>query len=190
MRNTENLRLQRMARLVDSYARVADVGCAQAPNTFLQADRLIGIDIAPASLPTQYSEYFCGTVEDFLEVSGPSSIDAIVAGEILEHLHDPFAFLTTCRDILRPGGKLVLSTPNPNSVIERILTLFLSRRFFYTCEHIFIFPQRWLIRLLELAGFTNIRLYSGGFPLPLIGLIPFPRPWCYQTIAEAYRREP
>ena len=189
MKNRENLRLRRMARLVDGYSRVADVGCAQMPNTFLRADYLVGIDIAEARFPKSYSQCFKGTIEDFLEVSGPSTIDAIVAGEIIEHLRDPLAFLGTCRDIIRPGGKLVLSTPNPNSYIERALTLFLSRRFFYTREHIFLFPQRWLIRLLDVAGFTNIRLYSGGFPIPIVGLVPFPRPWCYQTIAEAYRRD-
>ena len=94
----------------------------------------------------------------------------------------------------RPGGIIVLTTPNPTSPIERLLTTPLSRRFFYgkggvyqPFGHICLYPQRWLIRMLEVAGFTGVKLSSGGFPLPGVGLVPFPRPWCYQTIAEAAR---
>jgi SAM-dependent methyltransferase len=117
-----------------------------------------------------------------------SEFDAITAGEILEHLEDPMGFLRACYETLAPGGILVLSTPNPNSPIERLLTITLSRRFFYTDDHIMLFPQRWLIRMLERSGFSDVRLYSGGFPVPPLGLVPFPRAWCYQTIASAVRK--
>lgn len=39
--------------------------------------------------------------------------DVIVAGDIIEHLEDLRGFLTSCRSHLRPGGKLLISTPNP-----------------------------------------------------------------------------
>ncbi len=32
--------------------------------------------------------------------------------QVLEHLQDPASFVRECRDVLRPGGVLVLSTPN------------------------------------------------------------------------------
>ncbi len=38
--------------------------------------------------------------------------DAIVALELIEHLENPRAFLRQCRLLLRPGGVLLLSTPN------------------------------------------------------------------------------
>ena len=98
------------------------------------------------------------------------------------------SFLRACRETLAPGGTLVLSTPNPNSFIERLLTITLSRRFFYTNDHVMLFPQRWLIRMLERSGFSDVQLYSGGFPVPPLGLIRFPRAWCYQTIASAVRK--
>ena len=186
-RHREHLRLRRIAKLVDGGKIVVDVGCAHAPNYLLSAHTVIGIDIEEMQLPTNYSGSFVGTLDDFISSYGRARVDALVAGEILEHLHDPLSFLKSCYEALRPGGKLVLSTPNPNSPIERILTLFLSRRFYYTWEHVFLFPQRWLIRLLELTGFDQVRLHSGGFPVPGLGLVPFPRPWCYQTIAEAVR---
>ena len=40
------------------------------------------------------------------------SFDLIVSFEVFEHLEDPQRYLSECRRVLRPGGRLVLSTPN------------------------------------------------------------------------------
>ena len=40
------------------------------------------------------------------------SVDAVVALQVLEHLDRPEGFLRGCVDVLRPGGTVVLSTPN------------------------------------------------------------------------------
>lgn len=42
------------------------------------------------------------------------SFDAVTSFETLEHLHQRSDFLAELRRVLRPGGKLVLSTPNAN----------------------------------------------------------------------------
>ena len=42
----------------------------------------------------------------------PASVDGIVAMQVVEHLDDAGAFLDDVRRALRPGGVLVLSTPN------------------------------------------------------------------------------
>jgi 2-polyprenyl-3-methyl-5-hydroxy-6-metoxy-1,4-benzoquinol methylase len=45
------------------------------------------------------------------ELGGPYA--AIVAAELIEHLDDPGAFLANARRALAPGGRLLLTTPNP-----------------------------------------------------------------------------
>lgn len=50
--------------------------------------------------------------------------DVVVAGELIEHLSNPGLFLDCVRDHLRPGGKLVLTTPNRFAFV-RFLSLFL-----------------------------------------------------------------
>lgn len=42
----------------------------------------------------------------------PRSLDAVVALQAIEHLHCAAAFLLACHAALRPGGTMVLSTPN------------------------------------------------------------------------------
>lgn len=50
--------------------------------------------------------------------------DAIHAGDVIEHVSDLGGFLSFCRDSLKPGGILVVTTPNPHSYefIKRIFS--------------------------------------------------------------------
>lgn len=40
------------------------------------------------------------------------SVDVVVAGEVFEHLYSPLHFLREISRVLRPGGRLILTTPN------------------------------------------------------------------------------
>ena len=48
-----------------------------------------------------------------VQARGP--FDVVVAGEIIEHLPAPQQLFASARELLRPGGKLVITTPNPYS---------------------------------------------------------------------------
>jgi len=174
-----------MARLGAFGNKLLDVGCCQLPNEYLSNAYVMGVDTSPGELPDNYSEFHCG---DFSELRANSNLfDVVNAGEIIEHLERPIDFLRECLALLSDGGALVLSTPNPHSIFESLLNITLNERYFYTADHVMLFPQRWLKRMLRVAGFSRIEMYSGGIPLPLVGLVPFPRPWCHQTIVRAWK---
>jgi len=48
------------------------------------------------------------------------AFDAVTARHVIEHIREPFRFLRECWRILRPGGRLVLVTPNSASLGHRI----------------------------------------------------------------------
>lgn len=58
---------------------------------------------------------------------GDGEFDVIYAGEILEHTWTPSLMVSECYRILKPGGLLVLDTPNP-FCISRILLFFLRKQ--------------------------------------------------------------
>jgi SAM-dependent methyltransferase len=58
----------------------------------------------------------------------PASFDLVYSIEVFEHLHRPYDTLQECHRVLRPGGSLVLSTPN-------ILHLHSRLRFLLTGFH-------------------------------------------------------
>lgn len=190
----ESFRLKKMAQLARG-SKILDIGCSSMPNPYLKAEVLVGFDLNDGQLTGNYDKLIIGDVYQLPNGLNNETFDVIVIGEVLEHINDPILFLKCCSSVLKDGGSLVLSTPNPHSFIEIILNMFLNKTYFYDPEHTMLYPQRWLIRILELSGFSNVKLYSGGmiFPFlsrgnfPYFGLIPFPRSFCYQTIAVAIK---
>jgi SAM-dependent methyltransferase len=94
------------------------------------------------------------------------SVAAVVMGELIEHVYDPRALLGECHRVLRPGGVLVLTTPNLAAVQDR--WRFLRGRsprqvdalHPYLRLHIRPFTASSLRALLADAGFGAIRLRS------------------------------
>ena len=56
-----------------------------------------------------------------------NKFDAIVAIEIIEHLENPFRFIRECAKILKPHGRLFLTTPNVEAVNSRLIFLYSGR---------------------------------------------------------------
>lgn len=53
-----------------------------------------------------------GLVADVFELPfAENSIDTIVASEIIEHVADPGQFITSLLQVLKPGGRLIITTP-------------------------------------------------------------------------------
>jgi len=182
----DRYRLKRIAKLVEGRKKVLDVGSAAFPNFFLENETIIGLDLNITKGATHYDQVVIGNVDNLANLFKKNEFDAITAGEIIEHLENPNLFLQGAYKTLKKGGVLVLSTPNPNSIWERLLTLNLSRKYFYTTEHFNLYPQRWLIRILERNGFKNVKVFSGGITIPFLNKnIPFPRPWAGYTIISA-----
>ncbi|NIK53343.1 bifunctional 2-polyprenyl-6-hydroxyphenol methylase/3-demethylubiquinol 3-O-methyltransferase UbiG [Xanthomonas arboricola] len=111
------------ARLGLAGARVLDVGCGGGLLSESMARlgaQVTAIDLAPelvkvARLHSLESgvqvDYRVQSVED-LAAEQPGSFDAVTCMEMLEHVPDPAAIIRACASLLKPGGKLFLSTLN------------------------------------------------------------------------------
>jgi SAM-dependent methyltransferase len=94
------------------------------------------------------------------------SVAAVVMGELIEHVYDPRALVGECHRVLRPGGALVLTTPNLAALQDRVR--FLAGRsprqvdalHPYLRLHIRPFTASSLRALLADAGFTAITVRS------------------------------
>lgn len=67
--------------------------------------------------------------QDFADLLGAGSADIVSAVEIIEHIENPRHLLRECRKLLRPGGVLVLTTPNIDS--SRSKTDFMAEGIFH-----------------------------------------------------------
>jgi 2-polyprenyl-6-hydroxyphenyl methylase/3-demethylubiquinone-9 3-methyltransferase len=105
--------------------RILDIGCGggllSEPMARLGA-AVVGADAAERNIPVAklHAERsgltidYRHTTAEALAAAG-EAFDVVLAMEIVEHVADPQAFVTTCRDLLRPGGLLVMSTINRNA---------------------------------------------------------------------------
>lgn len=74
-----------------------------------KAKEVYGLDLDFAKEFEGNDHYFKMSAESF---SIPVHFDVIFAGDLIEHLSNPGLFLDSCSKHLKPGGKLVMTTPN------------------------------------------------------------------------------
>jgi SAM-dependent methyltransferase len=68
-------------------------------------------------------QYFQVASSDLLDTFGPSSFDLVLFLEVIEHLVNPDEALRSIRSILKPGGVLIVTTPNLSSLTSRLSLL-------------------------------------------------------------------
>ena len=106
------------ARLVPRATRpgsvLLDIACGGgllAPHVAGLGHRHVGVDLSPSAVPVARGhgvEAVRGDAQSLPLASGCA--DVVVAGEVLEHVHDLAATVTEACRVLRPGGTLVLDT--------------------------------------------------------------------------------
>ncbi len=81
-----------------------------------------------------------------------NSFDAIAANHFIEHVHDPVDVLRECHRLLKPGGLLVLITPNARSWGHRLYLA--DWRGLEPPRHLHIFTRSSLASACTRAGFS------------------------------------
>ena len=181
--NYETYRLHRMATLATGN-RILDVGCAFKPNRFLKGQEVVGLDLDQMAVASPYTKHVVGNVFDLDKHLPNQQFDTILLGEFIEHVETPYALLRQFRGMIAPQGRLVLSTPNPLGIPAIVAEYLLLRKWFYTREHLYYIPPRWVWRMLETTGYKVLRTVSVG--ANLMGLrIPCPVSLSYQVIYVA-----
>ncbi len=167
------------AKLLDAVGtgnRVLDVGCSSgylARPLAARGNTIVGIELDPEA--ARAAEQFCervlvGDVETMELPLEPGSFDVVLCGDLIEHLRDPVAALARLRLFLRPGGRVVLSTPNIANWAIRLSLL--GGRWRYTDRgildrtHTHLFTRATLDEALHRAGYEHVEI---DFSVPVPG---------------------
>lgn len=156
---------------------LVDVGCGAGNLWQFVSDRFdhyIGVDaVRYDSFPaeTQFIPYDLDTSKVPL---ADASADVVCAVETIEHLENPRAFMRELVRLTKPGGLVIVTTPNQLSLLSK-LTLVLKNQFNAFQEAPGLYPSHItalleidLIRIFTESGLTNIKTHFSNQ-----GRIPF-----------------
>lgn len=105
--------------------KVLDVGVvdhqieAQGAPTWLHrlivraASYCLGVDILPAAVTRMAEQGYNVRCWDVTAEPLAEVFDVIICGEVIEHLNNPGGLFASAARMLGPGGRLVITTPNP-----------------------------------------------------------------------------
>ncbi len=137
--------------------KMLEVGCSWGKFMDVARDRgwkVAGVELSEKSSAWARSELqldvFTGKLEDSPFI-GSHAFDLVVSWHVIEHVPDPLAFLRACRSCLRPGGYLVLKTPNVASLVARLNRGAWS--WANPVTHLVLFSPKTLKNALEKSGF-------------------------------------
>jgi len=166
-------RLKTIAQCLSSMVLqglLLDIGCNDCAITrFLPSDRYeyLGADLSSSALKegSHQRRILCDAC--FLPIK-TNIIDAVICSEVIEHLEEPHSILEEIVRVLKPKGKLVISTPNKESMflqIQNSLRIPRLHDWRYVESHFQVYSPKEFDALLEEHGFRiKKKAKSTAFP--------------------------
>lgn len=126
------------------------------------AARCVGLDILEADVAALSERGYEVRVHDLTSAPFEQNFDLVVAGELIEHLGNPEAFLRHGAASVAPGGRMVVTTPNPYQ-IHRAMKFFRGR-FPDSVDHVTSFTASQMVELAGRAGLSVQAWYGVKLP--------------------------
>ena len=161
-------RFEEISKLIEPVkGTVLDIGCADGMFSKVildksKAQRLIGIDVLKTSVAWA-NKHWAKTgkmkfmVADAHKLEFPSgSFDAVVALEVLEHVHKPLEVLKEIKRVLKKGGYGIFLVPTDDLLFRIVWFLWLHfypRGWVWRETHIQTYRNSYLPKICRKAGF-------------------------------------
>jgi 2-polyprenyl-3-methyl-5-hydroxy-6-metoxy-1,4-benzoquinol methylase len=133
--------------------RLLEVGCGNGQTLATMREMgwdVEGVDVDPVSLNIARNRGLAVHQGRLMDLNFPADrFDAICMHHVVEHLHDPEGMIAECARIMKPGGKLVIITPN-----AQCLSLSLFKEHWYPLDpprHIYLYNLKNLKTIFERA---------------------------------------
>jgi 2-polyprenyl-3-methyl-5-hydroxy-6-metoxy-1,4-benzoquinol methylase len=176
-----HLKFQRVARELPAEGQYLDVACG--PGTFIGtvSSQLFctGVDIAAAQI--DYASKHYGNPTKKFQMMEPgrlpfpdATFDVVTSVELIEHISPAEAaqLFLECKRVLKPGGKLIVTTPN-YACLWPMIEWFLNKlsKVSYESQHITKYKPASLAAKLNEAGLGNVKVETCLFSAPFMAAI-------------------
>lgn len=153
--------------------RILDMGCGTGEFCYILKRNYgvtpVGIDINKKAIELASSSYpdisFKSISVDDIE---DGNYDAVTMIEVIEHLPDPLHTLHMIRQLLKSGGRVVVSTPNKWAFLHKLKSSVTGFNYLYDPLHIREFDPKCLTSLFLHAGFIVDKVYTKPLGIPFV----------------------
>jgi 2-polyprenyl-3-methyl-5-hydroxy-6-metoxy-1,4-benzoquinol methylase len=148
-----------LIRNIKPSGKLLEVGCARGD--FLRAAResFDACGVEPNAELAAASSQVAPVHQDIIERTPWSDFDVIVTFHVIEHVDSPRSFIRAAAERLKPGGLMVIETPNIDTFPYKILK---ARWRQFIPEHYFFFDPKTMAQLLSDFGLKTERVMSIG----------------------------
>jgi|KBSMisStaDraftv2_1062788.scaffolds.fasta_scaffold141910_2 SAM-dependent methyltransferase len=131
------------------------------------AAQCLGVDVLELEVAKLRERGYDVICADVTQEPLAQKFDVIIGGEVIEHLDAPGRFMESCAAMLRPGGTLAISTPNPWYANVILKGCFGRSAFVDSADHVAWYEPSVLYELgqrhgLRLERCTGIGGHSSG----------------------------
>jgi 2-polyprenyl-3-methyl-5-hydroxy-6-metoxy-1,4-benzoquinol methylase len=136
-----------------------------------RVNRTAVVDIDPRAESIARANGHAYHLTTFEKFETDDSFDIILMLNLIEHVTDPLAVLRKARQLLRPGGRIWIKTPNFDALDARI---FRNRSWggYHTPRHFVLFTKDSLVRHCEAEGFKVAHCsHTQGAPFWTVSMI-------------------
>jgi 2-polyprenyl-3-methyl-5-hydroxy-6-metoxy-1,4-benzoquinol methylase len=185
------MKFARLQSHLNGFMHHLDIGCG--PGTFigtLGEDLFsVGADISPSQIAYARKRYgnskkHFEQIDTDLQMFQDEFFDVVTMIELVEHLssEENERLLQEALRVLRPGGRLLVSTPNYGGLWPMVE--FLVNRFgqiSYYHQHVTRYSQTSLLDLLRGSGFSNVSVSAYMFGAPFAACLS----WRFADLIES-----
>jgi len=137
--------------------RLLDVGCGSGDWLLMMRDlgwEVAGNDFDPNAVKVATDRGLNVTFGSLEQQNLPDAcFDAVTLSHVIEHLPDPIGTMRECARILKPGGRIVILTPNCASLSHRFFKE--DWRGLEPPRHLHVFSLKSMDRMLAMTGFEH-----------------------------------
>ena len=160
--------LESYRKYVTPTSRVLEIGASRIDKTTelsLWCNELIGVELLPKRTPKNFRNvrYVTGDWENLSTLVTRESIDLAISTHVIEHVPNDVKAMNELYEVLKPGGRAVLSTPNRRRLVRALVEKFTGERVFPYGEHVREYMEKDLIQLLAASRFRNYHIYPVVF---------------------------
>ena len=148
-----------LIRNVKASGKLLEAGCARGDFLKVAGEYFDVWGVEPNPELAGAASRVAPVHEDIIERTPWSDFDVIASFHVIEHVDSPRSFIRAAAGRLKPGGLLVLETPNIESLPYKVLK---GRWRQFIPEHYFFFDPKTIARLLSDCGLRTERVTSIG----------------------------